>query len=89
MQHIIKRKGHEEPYQSDKVFYTTYAACLNASMADDEAQKTAKKVVKEIESWIKDKKTVSSDELFKEITKVLRNEFDIAAFMYETHRDIF
>ena len=89
MRHIVKREGHEEHYESQKVFYTCYAACLNGSNSDAEAQKICKKVSKSVDSWIADKKHVTSNDIFKKVIELLRVENDKAAFMYETHRDIF
>lgn len=87
--HIVKKAGHNEPYDSQKIFYSIYAACLNASLEDKAAQKTGKQVAKEMNKWIKGRKEVSTGDIFKQVTRLLVKEDKNAAFMYATHRDIF
>lgn len=86
---IIKTKGQSEEYDSEKVFYTAYAACLNASIEDEKAQQIAKTVVSEIDTWVGKQKDVSTQDIFKGVTKALESHDKNAAFMYATHRDIF
>ena len=86
--HIVKRKKHQEPYDSHKVYASCYAAGLDASLPKEKAEALCAKVVKEIKQWIDGKNEVSSNEIFKKITKAMRTLNKDAAFMYETHRDI-
>ena len=86
--HIVKRRGHKEPYDGKKVYASVYAACLNTHMNKEEAENVAEKVLGEIDSWLADKREVASDEIFKKITETLKKHSTDTAFMYETHRDI-
>ena len=86
--HIVKRRGHKEPYDGKKVYASVYAACLNTHMRKEEAEKVAEKVLSEINSWLTGKNEIASDEIFKKITETLKKHSSDTAFMYETHRDI-
>jgi len=85
---IVKRKGHAEEFDEKKVYASCYAACLNTQIKEEEAEKISEKVCKEIKTWAKKKKTVSSDEIFKQIIAAIKKHNKDVAFMYETHRDI-
>ena len=88
--HIIKREGHEEHYDERKVYASCYAACLNVRLANkEEAEKICEAVTAEINEWIDTKDEVNSDELFARVTNALKKQNPDAAYMYETHRDIF
>ena len=85
---IVKRTGHEEEFDERKIYSSCYAACLNVHMKHMEAEKICEKVCKDIKAWIKAKKSVTSGQIFRKTTAVLRKHDKNAAFMYETHRDI-
>lgn len=86
--HIVKRKGHKEPYDNHKVYASCYASCLNAHCAKEESEGLCEKVMRELDRWIDEKKEVKSQEIFKEVARAMRELNQKAAFMYETHRDI-
>ena len=86
--HIVKRRGKLEKFDTRKVYASCYAACLTSHIKKQDAEKICEKLSKEIRNWIKDKKKVTSDQIFKEVTKVLRKYNKDAAFMYKTHRDV-
>ncbi len=88
MKCIVKRHGVCEKYDERKVYASCYAACLSASVEHVHAEKICEKVSKEITSWVKIKKEISSDQMFKQIGKMIKKHHKPAAFMYETHRDI-
>lgn len=85
---IIKRRGHKEKFDERKVYASCYEACLNTQLPKLEAEKICDKVTKEIKKWVKIKKEVTSEDIFKQMTKIIRKFNKHAAFMYETHRDI-
>lgn len=85
---IVKRKGHKEEFDERKVYASAYAACLNVHLGEEEAEDVAFKVCEEIKKWIENKREVSSQDIFKVVTKSLKKYNEHAAFMYETHRDI-
>ncbi|MBI2109343.1 MAG: hypothetical protein HYT93_04210 [Parcubacteria group bacterium] len=87
--HIVKRrKGHREPYDNHKVYASCYAACLNAGLSKPESEILCEKVTFAIDAWINGKDIVASEDIFKEVARVMRQHDEKAAFMYETHRDI-
>ena len=88
MKYIVKRRGVQQEYQNKKIFNTCFRACLNADLDDNEAKQACKQVVSEVDKWIKSKQEVTSDEIFKLVTRLLTKENKDAGFMYETHRDI-
>ena len=88
VKHVIKRHGHLEKFDERKVYASCYAACLNSHINKKESEKIAEEITKKIKSWIKTKKVVSSDDIFKEMTKLLKKLDKDVAFMYETHRDV-
>ena len=86
--YIIKRRGHLEKFDERKVYASCYAACLNTSLTKYEAENIAEKATKKIKTWIKNKKQVTSDDIFKEVIKIMNKLDKDSAFMYETHRDV-
>ena len=86
--HIVKRRGHTERFDERKVYASCYAACLASHVPHQEAERICAKVSKEVKSWIRTKKTVTSDQIFRETGKVMGKHHKDAAFMYRTHRDI-
>ena len=86
--HIVKRQGHRECFDERKVYASCYAACMSSHVPHQRAEKISQNVASEIRSWIKHKKLVTSDQLFREIGKAIQKHDKNAAFMYRTHRDI-
>ena len=85
---IVKRKGHNEPYDERKVYGSCYFACRNAHLTEKEAEELCNKVAAAVTKWIKSKKSASSDELFGMLAQELKKHNEDASFLYETHRDI-
>ena len=86
--HIVKRKGHAEVYDERKVYGSCYFACRNAHLGEIKSEWIANQVAAFITRWISNKNNVSSDNIFKEVTIVLKKYDEDASFLYETHRDI-
>ena len=86
--YIVKRKGHTELYDERKVYGSCYFACRNAHLAEQEAEKIANEVCTKVTKSINKKKFVTSDDIFRLLTKELKKHDEDAAFLYETHRDI-
>ena len=77
-----------EKFDERKLYASCYSAFLGAHLDHAEAEGLCEKVAKEIKKWIKDKKKVTSDDIFRQTAKVMKKHHKEAAFMYETHRDI-
>lgn len=88
MTHIVKRRGHSEPFDGRKIYASCYAACRNAHLSEMLSEDISDNVQKRIEKWISKKQGVSSEEIFQESISVLKDLHPDAAFLFETHRDI-
>ena len=85
---LVKRGGQLHVFDERKVYSSCYAACLSAHVPHKETEKICNNVCNSIKKWIKQKKQVTSDQIFKEMTKTIKKFNKEAAFMYSTHRDI-
>mgnify|MGYP001567045155 CR=1 FL=1 len=85
---IVKRKGHTEIYDERKVYGSCYFACRNAHLSEKEAEEICRRVSAEITKWVKSRKVVSSNDIFRMLFQELKKHNEDAAFLYETHRDI-
>lgn len=88
MNHIVKRAGHKESYDSRKVYASVYAACLAVRTHPEEAELIADKVTESINAWVTDKVEVTSQGIFLHCAGVLFDLNPDAAYMYKTHRDV-
>ena len=88
MLQIVKRAGHTELYDERKVYGSCFFACRNAHLNEKEAEEICSKVAAAITKWVKSKKVVASNEIFKLLTEELKKHNEDASFLYETHRDI-
>lgn len=86
--HIVKRKGHQEPYDNHKVYASCYAACLNAGLLKESAETVCSDVMRQLDQWVGEKESVRSDEIFDAVAGAMEPLSDKAAFMYKTHRDV-
>lgn len=88
MLQIAKRKGHTELYDERKVYGSCYFSCRNAHLSEQESEEICKKVSASITKWVRTKKVVSSNDIFRMLIHELKKHNEDAAFLYETHRDI-
>lgn len=85
---IVKRKGHTKIYDERKVYGSCYFACRSAHLSERDAEEICKKATSSITKWIKSKKIVSSNDIFRMLINELKKHNEDASFLYETHRDI-
>ncbi len=85
---VVKRHGNLEGFDERKIYASVYASCLNCQINKAEGEKIASKAVKNLKSWIKNKKQINSDDIFHEISRILHKINRDVAFMYKTHRDV-
>ncbi len=89
VEHIVKRKGHKEKFDERKIYGSCYEATLSCcNFNKKQTEKICEKVTACVKKWIKTKKTVTSNDIFKQVVKELKKHSKEASFMYETHRDI-
>ena len=85
---IVKRAGHTELYDERKVYGSCFFACRNAHLSEKEAEEICNKVCAAVTKWVKAKKIVSSNDIFRILIKELKKHNEDASFLYETHRDV-
>ena len=83
---VVKRKGHQEAYDSRKVYASCYAAALNCHYSESKSEKIAAGVAKKITKWIAGKGCVDSSKIKEQVIKVLKDK-DVA-LMYRSHLDL-
>ena len=87
--HIIKRRGHSEPFDEKKIYASAYAACLNAELGEQKCEEVAEKVMKEITKEIKSRHNAVDSSELAELTHKALEKFDKdVAFLYKTHLDL-
>lgn len=85
---IVKRKGHTELYDERKVYASCFFACRNAHLSGEESEEICRKVSSAMTKWIKQRKSVSSNDIFTMMINEMKKYSEDASFLYETHRDI-
>lgn len=85
---IVKRKGHLEEFDERKIYSSCYAAALSAGIPHRAAEKLCGDVCSDLKKWLDDKYLVTSDQIFRKTTALMKKHDKKASFMYETHRDI-
>jgi len=86
--HIVKRRGHKERFDERKIYASCFASCRVVGLHDKQTEKICGSVTTSVKAWMRNKREVSSDDIFKVVVRSLRKHNKDAAFMYETHRDI-
>ncbi|MBS3062932.1 MAG: hypothetical protein J4203_03595 [Candidatus Diapherotrites archaeon] len=86
--HIVKRKGHKEPFDEKKAYGSVYWACASAHVHKGECERIAAKAVKALNDFIHDKKEVDSGDLFDFLGRELEKHHKDAAYMFRSHRDL-
>lgn len=86
MKHIVKRSGKTETFDERKLYASIYAACLGVREPVGAAELVAERVCTDIQSWLKPKSEVSSEDIRTQAAKDLRQLNEHAAFLYAHHR---
>ncbi len=86
MNHIVKRAGHNEPYDDHKLYASIYSACQSVREPSGSAELIADKVVKDIDTWIEKKHEVTSNDIRRVAASNLKAYNSDAAYMYLKHR---
>ncbi|MEX2012333.1 MAG: ATP cone domain-containing protein [Patescibacteria group bacterium] len=88
MKHIVKRAGHNQPYEGKKIYASAYAACIAVRAQTTDAELIANEVCKDLDKWVADKGSVSSGQIAEQVAKSLKLYNSDAAYLYRHHRDI-
>jgi len=86
--HIVKRKGHKEPFDERKAYASVYWACASAHAKKEECERLSSKVIKALLESIADQKEVNSSVIFEFMGNELEKHHKDAAYMFRTHRDL-
>ncbi len=88
MQHIVKRAGHSEDYDSRKVYASIYAACLSVHEPTGSAEVISSEVVNLLEQWLARKHQVTANDIRRQAAKHLEVINPDAGYQYLHHRVI-
>ena len=86
--HVVKLSGEHEHYNPLKVWKSVYNACYVVHKEHKKCEEIADKVTAKVNSIIKRKKEMHSQELLKVISKELHKIDKHIKFMYKEHMDI-
>lgn len=89
MNHIVKRKGHTEPYEQRKLYASVYAACLSVRVHAGEAELIASKVCEDVEQWLAKKTEVTAHDIRLQAARYFTDYHPEAGWMYSHHREHF
>lgn len=88
MQHIVKRKGHTEPYDDRKVYASVYSSCRSVHEPAGSAELIADQVSKKLAEWIKKKSEVTSNDIRRQASTELHTLNPNASYILLHHRII-
>ncbi len=85
---VVKRRGKREKFDERKVYASIYSACIDCDLGEKDSEKIAEKLVLGLKKSMKGKHEINSTEIFGFVLQKLAHEYEPAAFMYQTHRDL-
>ncbi len=88
MKHIIKRRGHFEPYDARKLYASIYSSVLSVREPVGTAELIATEVVKTVEQWLTPKHEVTANDIRRQAGACLSAIHADAGFQYLHHRVI-
>lgn len=62
-QHIVKRRGHTEPYDARKLYASIYASVLAVRYPARAAETLAEEVTEKVEQWLDTKHEVTTNDI--------------------------
>lgn len=88
MKLIVKRHGHNEPYDPRKLYASIYYACMAVRCEPRLAELIAGRVVDEVNVWLKPKHEVTSRDILRVTARSLHALNPDASYLYEHHEVI-
>ena len=87
---IVKRGGQRghETFSRDKLHHSIVAACLSVRSAEGSARTAADAVCKAIETWLRERPEVTSDDIRRVAARTLKINNPEAAYFYTHHKHI-
>ncbi len=86
MNHIVKRKGHTEPYDEKKLYASIYNACQSVREPAGSAELIAERIVQDINKWLAKKHEITANDIRRHAAQHLKAYNPDAAHMYLHHR---
>lgn len=90
MTHIIKRRGAREfeNFSRSKLHKSIVAACLSVHAIEGSAETAATAVCNAVDTWLKQRPEVTSEDIRRVATRTLEQHNPDAAYYYAQHKHI-
>lgn len=88
MNHVIKRSGQSQAFDSRKVHASIYASCLSVHVKAPQAEAVARQVTAELEKWLAKKTEVTTNDIRHQAGHYLSELEPHAGYFYLHHRII-
>jgi transcriptional regulator NrdR family protein len=88
MNHIVKRRGHEENYDERKLYASIYSSAVSVKEPIKVAEIIASEVVDNVNNWLKLKPIVTSNDIRRIAGRQLSAISSNAGYQYLHHRVI-
>lgn len=88
IRHIVKRAGHNEPFDERKLYASIYSACLAVQVSQPEAENLAEQVVTAVKHATSHDYRLTSHRLKVEAAKALGYYHPNASYLYQHHHDL-
>ncbi len=86
--HVVKRRGHVEPFDERKIYASVYEACHATQLSTKQAEKMAASVTLTIQKWAEKKDHLNAHEIHQVVVKALKKHHADTAYMYEHHKNM-
>lgn len=77
---------HPEIFNPDILRVSVVNACLSAGSPHGYAENIARRVIKEVVEWLKDRPEVTTNDIRRATTRSLKTYHPDASYLYEHHR---
>lgn len=84
--HVVKRRGHTEPYDREKLHASICAVSLAAGEVFWDVHFLAEETIEEVEAWLEAKYEVTSNDIRRVAAEALAKNSNDAALLYRTQR---
>ncbi len=85
MAEVVKRRGHEEPFDEKKVYGSVYAACASADRDEKTCEQVAEEVTERVAEEVAESDRISAEDIRETVTAELAGRDDELKFYYEKH----
>ena len=86
--YVVKKAGHLEHYDRDKIYRSVYSACYVVHKKHEECHRIAKQVVEKADRYVKGTREITTKDIFNLVKKELHKIDKDIHFMYSEHMDI-